>query len=84
MRDLADRLTDERGRPIDTASASARLRDLRKPRFGGYTLPKRRRTGGYGWECMIDLVKSGLAPAPAGGRQAVLGEGFAPPPHSAW
>ena len=32
-----------------TQSLSARLRDLRKPRFGAYTVERRRRTAGI-WE----------------------------------
>lgn len=36
------------------ASISARLRDLRKERFGGYTVERRRRTDGRGtWEYRI-------------------------------
>lgn len=40
LRDLAERAA------CSEASASARLRDLRKPRFGSHTIERRRRDGG--------------------------------------
>ena len=36
------------------ASISARLRDLRKPKFGGYNIERRRRTNGT-WEYRLTL-----------------------------
>lgn len=35
----------EKGTGVLTVSAGARLRDLRKPRFGAYTVSRRRRDG---------------------------------------
>jgi len=42
------------------ASISARLRDLRKPRFGGYVIERRRRTVGL-WEyrMLVPVEKKG-------------------------
>jgi hypothetical protein len=36
------------------ASVSAQLRHLRKPRFGGYTVDRRRRSGAGLWEYHVD------------------------------
>ena len=38
----------ERATSVTTASAGARLRDLRKPRFGSYSVARRRRAGSPG------------------------------------
>lgn len=48
MRDGQWRTLDEIARSINdpAASISARLRDLRKSKFGGYTVQRRRRTQG--------------------------------------
>lgn len=35
------------------ASVSARLRDLRKPKFGGYTVKSKRRTTADQWEYLV-------------------------------
>jgi hypothetical protein len=43
------------------ASISARLRDLRKPRFGGYAVEKRRRTAGT-WEYRIATGSEPVSP----------------------
>jgi biotin operon repressor len=43
-----DEIADRTGDPRD--SVSARLRDLRKARFGGYVVESRRRDGGGTWE----------------------------------
>ena len=43
-----------------TASVSARLRDLRKSRFGGYTVERRRKTAGV-WLYRITATQSRAA-----------------------
>jgi hypothetical protein len=43
------------GRLISESAASARIRDLRKPQFGGYTVKSRPRNGCSAWE--YQLVK---------------------------
>lgn len=40
-----------------TASISARLRDLRKPRFGGHTVERRRVAGGHWVYRLVELRK---------------------------
>jgi hypothetical protein len=42
----------ERAAGSSEAGVSARLRDLRKPRFGGHTVERRRRTQGL-WEYRV-------------------------------
>lgn len=52
-RTLAE-LADQTGDP--EASVSARLRDFRKPRFGGFAVLRRRREGSPGtWEYRLTL-----------------------------
>lgn len=45
---------EERYGVAAVASISARLRDLRKPKFGGYVVERRRRTVGT-WEYRVSL-----------------------------
>jgi hypothetical protein len=52
LRELGERLADS------DASVSARLRDLRKPKFGGWTVERQRVPGGNG------LHRYRLAPPP--------------------
>lgn len=44
--EIAGHVGPAQGRPYPEASVSARLRDLRKPRFGSYTVERRRRGSG--------------------------------------
>lgn len=61
FQDVRDLMTDGLWRTLEeikavtghpTHSISARIRDLRKPKFGGYTVERRRRTKGT-WEYRI-------------------------------
>jgi hypothetical protein len=46
------------------SSVSARLRDLRKARFGGHTIERRRRTAGAGtWEYCLVVIESEARPS---------------------
>jgi hypothetical protein len=42
------------GQDCPTQSASARLRDLRKPKFGGFKINRRRRNNSGTWEYSIN------------------------------
>lgn len=63
MRRVADVMGDSRWRTLaelaeqtgdPEASVSARLRDFRKPRFGGFVVLRRRRQGGL-WEYRLTV-----------------------------
>jgi hypothetical protein len=41
------------GRKISESACSARIRDLRKPQYGGYTVNSRPRHGSTAWEYQI-------------------------------
>lgn len=66
MRRVADVMGDSRWRTLreiaavtgdPEASVSARLRDFRKPRFGGFVVLRRRREGGEGlWEYRLTVA----------------------------
>jgi phage gp37-like protein len=43
------------GRRISESAVSARIRDLRKPEFGGYTVISRPRQGCTAWEYCIEV-----------------------------
>jgi hypothetical protein len=43
------------GRRISESAVSARIRDLRKPQFGGYTVKSRPRQGCTAWEYRIEV-----------------------------
>jgi hypothetical protein len=49
LSELSQLLEREYGRKFPEASVSARLRDLRKRRYGSYRVDHRRREGGSGW-----------------------------------
>lgn len=65
------------------ASVSARLRDLRRPRFGGYTVDRRRVDGGNGLHEYRVLPRDGYANTTSSESVSSAGqtELFAPPSH---
>lgn len=65
MRDREWRSLDRIARAVggSEASVSARLRDLRKPRFGTHTVERQRRPNGV-WIYRLEVNPTALIPAP--------------------
>ena len=45
LKEISERVKERTGKDTPEASVSARLRDLRKPKFGGYIVSRRARQG---------------------------------------